>query len=193
MNYVHNIESNNNEETLKVNYSKEDNTTTPFLGSPPHISSPSLAQSIAATLYDTNASSKYEYKKNYRNSTNPLSSNHPSNNNILSENEEEANNYYMGTPVTISRGVTVDDKSSSNQKNEYRNTSLLEAVDDDHLNNIISFNDLENKLIIDIPIEINPVIEKIRGLRKKSENQQILSKISDFCDEKLKKVKKNFF
>ncbi|OUM67338.1 hypothetical protein PIROE2DRAFT_5195, partial [Piromyces sp. E2] len=196
MNYMQNIENNNNnKDTLKGSYinssAKEDNNTT-FLGSPPHISSPSLAQSIASTIYDTNASStKYGYKKNYRNSYNPLTLSRSSSNNLMSENEEEINNYNLNTPKmsTLSRAITIDEKTPtySHQKSEYRNTSLLEAVDDDHFNNMLTFNDFENKLIIDIPIEINPVIEKIRGLRKKSEYQQMLSKIADFCDEKLKK------
>ena len=119
-----------------------------------------------------------EFKKNYRNNLNPntldrsLSLQYVNNRSMIQENNMNFDNIY-------STDATVD---------EANNISVLEAVNDDHNNYYLNFDDYKNKLIIDIPIEINPVIEKIRSLRKKKEIQQIISKISNFCDNKLKKV-----
>ncbi|ORX43597.1 ras GEF [Piromyces finnis] len=191
MNYIQNTESNN--DRIKSNHSnsmtREDNDFISPYGSSLHINSPSLAPTA---LCDTN-NPKNNYKNNYRHPSNsPYNFNHSYDNSLLPGTKDESNYQSKPQTCTITRGLTIEEKTttSSNQKNEYKNTSLLDAVDNDNLNN---FDNYENKLIIDIPIEINPVIEKIRRLNKKSEVNLMISKVSEFCDEKLKKIANTLF
>jgi len=101
------------------------------------------------------------------------------NNNLIVKDNEMNYNNAIPHSNTLSKSILKDD---------IKNISVLETIDDDHSNNYSNYDIYENKLIIDVPIEINPVIEKIRSLRQKKEIQQIISKISNFCDDKLKKV-----
>ncbi|KAL6600732.1 ras GEF [Neocallimastix californiae] len=179
----------------KLNFisSKEDNKSANSLGSSLKINSPQLNNILTPNLLDAN--SKYEIQKSYRASINPLTLNRNGSlkASIYSGNDMDQENIFL-TETSPKLQVpgndkTIDEKiASSYSLNELKNSSVLEAVDDNHYNYDIDFDDLENKLIIDIPIEINPVIEKIRGLRKNREIQLMIDKISEYCEEKLQRI-----
>ena len=190
--------TNSKHEDLKIKL-LENNKSVSALSSSSRINSSQLNQAIIPNFHEFH-DNKYEFQHSNKSPINsPILKHNRSIKTLVNpKNHEDQENIYLSEAspkIQVPENNTVEDKeiSSSFPLTKSKNTSVLESIDDNHYNYDIDFDKFENKLIIDIPIEINPVIEKIRNLRKNKEIQLMITKISGYCEEKLQRVNIEYF